>query len=90
MDANEPEKIEIIRRLQTGTKSRGGTKILIAAKEHKDRKEVKISADYTDYADFDLEADQAVSSSRARPRVAVYRFLWKGVHLLNGVIYRPL
>ena len=67
MDANEREKIGLSRRLRAGTESSGGTTTLIAANE---RKEVKISADYTDCADFGLRRILAVSDSGAHPRVS--------------------
>jgi hypothetical protein len=70
MDANEREKIGIIRGLRAGTESSGGTKILIAAKDRKVHKEIKISADY---ADFGSERMSVACDSGARPRVSGLR-----------------
>ena len=66
MDANEREKIRIIRRLRAGTESSGGATTLIDANE---RKEVKISADYIDYADYGFE-DDSIGRLKKGPRFA--------------------
>jgi hypothetical protein len=61
MDANEREKIGIIRRLRAGTESSGGATTLIDANE---RKEVKISADYIDYANLGFGPSCAATTTR--------------------------